>query len=103
MLYGGIILHGMCYDFFFVTGQIYTDRKAGATVKNAAQGLITFATYGIGMLIGSYVSGFVANRFSTVTVGGLYYNWQNIWLVPAGITAIFMLFFIFLFRDNNSE
>lgn len=103
MLYTGIVLHGMCYDFFFVTGQIYTDRKAGAAVKNAAQGLITFATYGIGMLIGSYVSGFVADRFSTVAANGLSYDWRSIWLVPAGITAVFMLIFIFLFRDNSNK
>ncbi|MBC9929898.1 nucleoside permease [Chitinophaga qingshengii] len=101
MLYGGIVLHGMCYDFFFVTGQIYTDKKAGETVKNAAQGLITLATYGIGMLIGSYVSGFVARRFSQATPAGPAYDWQAIWLVPAGITVVFLLLFVFLFKEDK--
>lgn len=103
MLYAGILLHGVCYDFFFVTGQIYTDRKAGAAVKNAAQGLITFATYGVGMLLGSYVSGFVAVRFSTNTAGIIQYHWTYIWLVPATITLIVMGAFIFLFRDNSHK
>ncbi|HEY9260373.1 nucleoside permease [Chitinophaga sp.] len=103
MLYAGILLHGVCYDFFFVTGQIYTDQKAGAAVKNAAQGLITFATYGVGMLIGSYVSGFVASR-NGITVGTtVQYNWQHIWLAPAAITAVVLLFFIFLFRDHRRK
>lgn len=103
MLYGGIVLHGMCYDFFFVTGQIYTDRKAGEAVRSAAQGLITLATYGIGMLVGSYVSGFVARRFSHVTPAGATYDWQAIWLVPAGITGVFLLLFVFLFRDDDQQ
>lgn len=103
MLYAGILLHGVCYDFFFVTGQIYTDQKAGATVKNAAQGLITFATYGVGMLMGSYVSGFVALRNSTTIGATVQYNWQYIWLAPAAITAVVLLFFIFLFRDNSRK
>lgn len=103
MLYAGILLHGVCYDFFFVTGQIYTDRKAGAAVKNAAQGLITFATYGVGMLLGSYVSGFVAVRFSTNIAGTIQYDWTYIWLVPAAITLIVMGAFIFLFRDNSHK
>lgn len=103
MLYGGIALHGMCYDFFFVTGQIYTDRKAGDNIRNAAQGLITFATYGLGMLIGSYVSGFVAGRFSYLQNTVLHYDWRSIWLVPAAITGIFLLLFIFLFRDHDNQ
>lgn len=103
MLYGGIVLHGMCYDFFFVTGQIYTDRKAGEAVRSAAQGLITLATYGIGMLAGSYISGFVARRFSHVTAAGPVYDWQAIWLVPAAITGVFLLLFVFLFRDDDKR
>ncbi|CAL1519529.1 nucleoside permease [Chitinophaga sp. MM2321] len=103
MLYAGIILHGICYDFFFVTGQIYTDRKAGAAVKSAAQGLITFATYGVGMLIGSYVSGLVAGRYSSTIAGVQHYEWRSIWLVPGGITLVFMILFIFLFKDNSKQ
>lgn len=58
MLYTGIILHGICYDFFFVTGYMYTEKKAGEKIKNAAQGLFTFATYGVGMFIGTWFSGY---------------------------------------------
>ncbi|SKD10038.1 nucleoside transporter [Chitinophaga ginsengisegetis] len=103
MLYAGILLHGICYDFFFVTGQIYTDKQAGLAVKNSAQGLITFATYGVGMLIGSFVSGFTTGAYSTNINGALLYQWRNIWLVPAGITAVCILFFTFLFRDNQHK
>ncbi len=63
MLYAGIILHGVCYDFFFVTGYMYTEKKAGAAIKNAAQGLFTFATYGVGMFIGTWFSGFVVDNY----------------------------------------
>lgn len=103
MLYGGILLHGVCYDFFFVTGQIYTDHKAGQAVKSAAQGLITFATYGVGMLLGSYVSGFVALKYSVATGNNIQYHWTNIWLMPAMITMGVMILFIFLFRENKNK
>lgn len=100
MLYAGIILHGICYDFFFVTGQIYTDAKAGVAVKNAAQGLITFATYGIGMFIGSYVSGFITEGYSTTINGKTTYQWQQVWLMPALIAAAVLLAFAVLFKDK---
>ena len=83
ILYIGIILHGVCYDFFFVTGQIYTDQKAGEKIKNSAQGLITFATYGIGMGIGSKLSGIVLDYYTVNDVK----NWQAVWMVPAAIAA----------------
>ncbi|WP_448104504.1 nucleoside permease [Pedobacter panaciterrae] len=100
MLYVGIILHGICYDFFFVTGQIYTDAKAGSAIKNAAQGLITFATYGVGMLIGSYVSGFITESYSTTVNGKTTYQWQQVWLMPALIAGVVLLAFAILFRDK---
>lgn len=98
MLFAGIILHGVCYDFFFVTGQIYTDQLAGEKFKNAAQGLITFATLGVGMFIGSQlISGQVVEHFSTSTT----HNWNSIWLVPAGIAAIVLLLFLLLFKEKK--
>ncbi len=100
MLYAGIILHGICYDFFFVTGQIYTDAKAGPAIRNAAQGLITFATYGVGMMIGSYVSGFITESYSTTIDEITSYQWEQVWLVPAGIAAIVLLTFAILFNDK---
>ncbi|GAB3759259.1 MFS transporter [Spirosoma pomorum] len=97
MLYLAIVLHGVCYDFFFVTGQIYTDNKAGEKIKSSAQGLISFATYGIGMGIGSYLSGIVKDLFKT----GDSVNWTNFWLVPAGITVVVLIIFVLLFTDNK--
>ena len=93
MLYLGIILHGICYDFFFVTGQIYTDQKAGENVRSSAQGLITLATYGVGMYIGFYVAGMIADQ----NVTGTTHNWNAIWIFPclfaAGISLLFFVFF----------
>jgi nucleoside transporter len=97
MLYAGIVLHGICYDFFFVTGYMYTERKAPVEVKNAAQGLFTFATYGLGMFIGTWVSGFVADYY---TVNGEY-DWTKIWYVPATISVFVFLYFIFFFKEKR--
>lgn len=99
MLIVGILLHGICYDFFFVTGQIYTDNFAGEKYKSAAQGLITLATYGLGMLIGYYVSGKVVDAY--VAAENLH-NWEGIWLVPAGIAAVVMILFAVFFRNENT-
>ncbi len=98
MLIGGIVLHGICYDFFFVTGQIYTDNFAGEKFKSAAQGLITLATYGVGMLIGYSISGVVAD---SNVIGENAHNWQGIWLVPAIIAGVVMLLFGVFFREKK--
>lgn len=97
MIYLGIILHGVCYDFFFVTGYMYSEKKAGEKNKNAAQGLFTFATYGLGMVIGTWFSGLVADRY----VVGDGHDWQSVWLIPAGIAAAVLVYFIFFFRDRK--
>lgn len=97
MLYAGIVLHGICYDFFFVTGYMYTEKKAGDKIKNAAQGLFTFATYGLGMFIGTWVSGFVTEHY---TENG-HYNWTSIWYVPAGIAVFVLVYFILFFREKR--
>ncbi|MEO5889050.1 MAG: nucleoside permease [Ferruginibacter sp.] len=99
MLYAGIILHGVCYDFFFVTGYMYTEKKAGEKIKNAAQGLFTFATYGLGMFIGTWFSGFVVDKYK---IGEKMHNWQTIWLVPAGIAVAVLIYFIFFFKENKN-
>ncbi len=103
MLYLGIILHGICYDFFFVSGQIYIDKKAKKSFRNSAQGLITLATYGVGMLIGSLVSGMVTENFQSTVDDSLNYIWQSIWLVPGGIALATAVLFIFLFRERTSQ
>ena len=100
MLILGIALHGICYDFFFVAGQIYTNAKAGIKYKSAAQGLITFATYGIGMLIGFKIAGLITDAYKLSDTS---FNWQMIWIIPACIAgAVFLLFAIF-FNDKNEK
>ena len=97
MLIMGIVMHGICYDFFFVTGQIYTDNLAGEQFKSAAQGFITLATYGVGMLIGFSISGPIVDHYKT---GEAAHNWQQVWLIPAGIAAVVLVLFMLLFKDK---
>lgn len=98
MLIIGIALHGICYDFFFVSGQIYTNSKAGEKYKSAAQGLITLATYGVGMLIGFAVAGWITDNYKMAD-GAV--NWQMVWIIPAGIAIVVFLLFALLFNDKN--
>jgi nucleoside transporter len=98
MLLIGIVLHGICYDFFFVAGQIYTDKFAGARFRSAAQGLITLATYGIGILIGSLVAGPIVDRFATADG----HTWTQIWIVPAIIAGVVLILFLILFKDRRT-
>lgn len=95
LLYLGIILHGICYDFFFVTGQIYTDERAGEKIRSSAQGLITLATYGIGMLIGFWFAGIIAEMYKT-TNG---HAWNKIWMVPAAVAGVITLVFFLFFKE----
>ncbi len=98
MLIIGIALHGICYDFFFVSGQIYTDSKAGEKFKSAAQGLITLATYGIGMLIGFYVAGKITDA-NVVSEGQ--HNWSSIWIFPSIFAVLVMLLFAVFFKNEK--
>jgi nucleoside transporter len=98
MLLVGIVLHGICYDFFFVAGQIYTNKFAGDRFRSAAQGLITLATYGVGILVGSLLSGPIVDQFAVE--GG--HNWQRIWIIPAVIAAVVLVLFFILFRDREA-
>jgi hypothetical protein len=97
MLLVGIALHGVCYDFFFVSGQIYTDARAGERCKSAAQGMITLATYGLGMLVGFWTAGQIANQY--VSRGA--HDWGRIWLYPAGFALAVALLFAVVFRDQR--
>ncbi|WP_373516872.1 nucleoside permease [Pricia sp.] len=92
----GIALHGVCYDFFFVSGQIYTDSKAGKTYKSSAQGLITLATYGIGMLIGFWAAGKITDAY--LLSDGVH-DWQMIWMYPAGFAVFVLVLFGLLFKN----
>ncbi|MEQ7800702.1 nucleoside permease [Pedobacter sp. ASV1-7] len=97
MLIIGIALHGVCYDFFFVSGQIYTNSKAGEKFKSSAQGMITLATYGVGMLIGFKVAGLVTDMYKSEGLT----DWKMIWIIPAVIAVVVFLLFTVLFNEKK--
>jgi MFS family permease len=97
MLYLGILLHGICYDFFFVTGQIYVDNKAPARVRAAAQGFLAFVTLGLGLFVGSIVSGRVVNHYATDSG----HDWYHIWLIPSAMAGVVMVLFALLFHEHG--
>ena len=99
MLLIGIALHGICYDFFFVSGQIYTDSKAGEKAKSAAQGLITLATYGVGMLGGFYIAGLITD--ANLTSEG--HDWASVWQIPALFAVLVFVLFAVLFKNETIE
>ena len=98
MLYAGIVLHGICYDFFFVTGQIYANSKAPESLKNSVQGIMTLGTYGVGMFIGSLVSGAIVSHYTSVDGA---HAWESIWLIPASMAAIVLVLFLLTFKDDT--
>ncbi|MEM6912313.1 MAG: MFS transporter, partial [Verrucomicrobiota bacterium] len=104
MYYLGILLHGICYDFFFVTGQIYVDKAAGEKIRASAQGFITLITYGLGMLIGAWASGLIVKSFETANpTGEILREWSSIWLVPAGMALVVIILFAILFKHRETS
>ena len=99
MLILGIVLHGICYDFFFVSGQIYTNLKCKPEYKSSAQGLITLATYGLGMLIGFRIAGYLTDLY-VITDG---HDWEKIWIQPSIFSFVILILFIFTFRNEQIE
>ncbi len=97
MLYVGILLHGICYDFFFVTGFIYVDKKAPRTVRASAQGLIAFITWGVGGFIGSNLAGQIGQYFST---GEASHDWSGFWATPAIASVVVLVLFALTFYDR---
>ncbi|MPZ19306.1 MAG: MFS transporter, partial [Luteitalea sp.] len=101
MLYGGILLHGICYDFFFIAGQLYTDQEAPQHLRSTAQGFITFVTYGVGMLAGSLVSGGILDYFSSTAAGVVSRDWTAFWLFAATMSFGIMLMVLFFFQSSR--
>ena len=101
MFYLAILLHGVCYDFFFMTGQLYTDQEAPAHLRGTAQGLITFLTYGVGMFIGSLLSGGAVDYFTTKVGGVVTRNWTGFWLSSSLGAAFILLLLAIFFRGGG--
>src|SRR3984957_4327076 len=102
MFYVAILLHGICYDFFFMTGQLYPDQEAPANLRSAAQGLITFLTYGVGMLIGSLIAGRTVDYFTHTAGGVVTRNWQSFW-ISSSLSAFVILLLIAIFFRSHSK
>jgi Na+/alanine symporter len=104
MIIGGIALHGMCYDFFFVTGFIYTDKKASKDIRSQAQGLLVLITQGLGLGIGSYLTGELFNRVvGTATGAAALTLYPRLWWICGGFAFAVMILFVLLFRDDSRE
>ncbi len=99
----GILLHGICYDFFFVTGQIYVDKKSTPAIRGQAQGFFVLVTYGVGMLIGAQIAGNVYNRFLAGAPALTLPQWNRFWWIPAAFAAAVTLFFTLAFYDRVDE
>ena len=99
----GILLHGICYDFFFVTGMIYVDKKSTAAIRGQAQGFFVLVTYGVGMLIGAQVAGRVYARFLGAAPALALDQWRSFWILPSVFAAVILLFFALAFHDREAE
>ena len=98
----GILLHGVCYDFFFVTGQIYVDKKSTPAVRGQAQGFLVLVTYGVGMLIGAQVAGNVYKRMLGGAASMTLDRWPDFWVLPAGFAAVILILFALLFPSPKA-
>jgi nucleoside transporter len=102
MVMGGILLHGICYDFLFIAGQIYVDKKSTPAIRGQAQGFLVLVTYGVGMLIGAQISGWVFNSMVTGSGTEVLQQWQQFWMLPAILAGIILIFFTIMFNEKNT-
>jgi len=102
MIMAGVILHGICYDFFFVAGQIYVDKISTKEIRGQAQGFLVLMTYGAGMFIGAQISGWLHNSIVTSTGPEAAAQWQTFWTIPAVLAAVIMMVFGLFFRNSRS-
>ena len=103
LILGGILLHGICYDFFFVTGQIYVDKKSTAAIRGQAQGMLVLITYGVGMLLGAQVAGNVFNGFLGEASALTLPQWREFWIIPAAFAGLVMIGFAMFFYDRVGD
>lgn len=102
MVLSGIVLHGICYDFFFVTGQIYTDQVSGAKIRGQAQGFLVLITQGLGMLIGAQLSGRLVGKLTKTVDGVKATDWNTVWMYPAVFSLVVLVVFVLLFKSTKS-
>jgi nucleoside transporter len=103
LIIGGILLHGICYDFFFVTGQIYVDKKSSSSIRGQAQGMLVLVTYGVGMLLGAQVAGNVFNGFLGDSNALTLEQWREFWIIPALFAGLVMIGFALFFYDHVKD
>ena len=104
MYYIGILFHGICYDFFFVTGQLYVDKKAPKEIRASAQGFIALITYGFGLLIGAWIAGPVVKHFQIMQGAEIVgHDWKMVWIIPAVMAAVVIVVFGLLFKENKTD
>jgi len=102
MLYGAIILHGICYDFLFITGQMYVDDQANERIRGAAQGLIAFVLWGVGAFVGTNLAGRVMDAHKLpLALGAITHDWRGIWVIPAALAAGVIVLFAAAFREGR--
>jgi MFS family permease len=101
MFYAAILLHGICYDFFFMTGQLYADQEAPSHLRVTAQGFLTFVTYGVGMFVGSTLSGVAVDFFTTTNGSVVTRNWSGFWLSSAAMSFAILLLVALFFQSHG--
>ena len=103
MLFLGVLAHGICYDFFFFTGQLYVDQRAPEDIRSSAQGFIAFVTLGGGMFIGGIVNGWWNGRQTSGEGEAAVVDWSAVWYFPAIMAAVVLGAFFVLFKESTTS